>query len=167
MHGEFPSSTAADCHRRHVTSVGTALILAASSSNHPLLEPICRPGSFANMMSVLLVGLGTFAGTNPCHTYPLHIGKENVAKGGIVKNKSLYPVVIEKIKALENFQVSFDGGKSVKTFSTKKNWEGISPDVELFLDLHFDFQNILGSEKVTYKITKNTGIFYFYTTKFI
>jgi 23S rRNA (cytidine1920-2'-O)/16S rRNA (cytidine1409-2'-O)-methyltransferase len=27
------------------------------------------------------------------------VGKENVAKGGIVKNKSLYPVVIEKIKA--------------------------------------------------------------------
>ena len=75
--------------------------------------------------------------------------------------------VIEKIKDLENFQVSFNGGKSVKTFSTKKNWEGISPDVELFLDLHFDFQNILGSEKVTYKITKNTAIFYFYTTKFI
>jgi 23S rRNA (cytidine1920-2'-O)/16S rRNA (cytidine1409-2'-O)-methyltransferase len=27
------------------------------------------------------------------------VGKENVAKGGIVKNKSLYPIVIEKIKA--------------------------------------------------------------------
>jgi 23S rRNA (cytidine1920-2'-O)/16S rRNA (cytidine1409-2'-O)-methyltransferase len=26
------------------------------------------------------------------------VGKENIAKGGIVKNKSLYPEVIEKIK---------------------------------------------------------------------
>jgi 23S rRNA (cytidine1920-2'-O)/16S rRNA (cytidine1409-2'-O)-methyltransferase len=34
------------------------------------------------------------------------VGKENIGKGGIVKNKSLYPEVIEKIKkigALNNF----------------------------------------------------------------
>jgi 23S rRNA (cytidine1920-2'-O)/16S rRNA (cytidine1409-2'-O)-methyltransferase len=27
------------------------------------------------------------------------VGKENVAKGGIVKNKSLYPSVLEKVKS--------------------------------------------------------------------
>jgi len=61
--------------------------------------------------------------------------------------------LLEKALKLENFTVSFDGGKTVKTFETKNS------DVELFIDLHYQFQDLVGAEKVLYKQTCK-GTFY-------
>jgi hypothetical protein len=67
--------------------------------------------------------------------------------------------LIEKIMQVEHFTVSFDGGKTERVFKVSKNWNGINPDVDLFIDLHFQLQNLAGAQKVVYKQSRK-GVFY-------